>query len=423
MSVVGIIAEYNPLHNGHTHHLEYARKMTSSQSCVCVLSSNFVQRGEPALISKWARTKMALSSGADLVLELPSAFSCASAEYFASGAVSILNSLGIIDYLSFGSEVGNIEDLQIAAEILAYEEDDFKENLRQELDKGLSFAVARQAALKSVLAQRAGYNVENTIDAINKPNNILGIEYLKAIKRFNSSMKPVTILRKGQGYNSLDRTSSFSSATAIRHHLKESPDKALINNDPFMQSNMSEACLDILFQEIESGRTPVFPNNFTDILLHSLRSMPLNSIASLPYMGEGLENRLKKAAIESVSFDDIVNKVVTSRYPASRIKRILFSLLTGMTEEFLNELKVNGYAQYIRVLGFNDAGRDLLSSMKKSASLPLLVKPANFLKLENLAKKLFEHEIRATDAYVLGYSDPSQRIGGQEYTCSPIYFK
>lgn len=421
MSVVGIIAEYNPLHNGHAHHLAYARKATSSQDCVCVLSSNFVQRGEPALISKWARTKMALSSGADLVLELPSAFSCASAEYFASGAVSILNSLGIVDYLSFGSEAGELEALETAADILAFEEEDFKDILKQGLDKGLSFAASRQEALKTVLASKPANGVDSTIQAISKPNNILGIEYLKAIRRFNSNIKPVTIKRKGQGYNSLDRTSAFSSATAIRHHLKECSNFASISKDPFMQNNMSVACLDILLQEIENGRGPVFPDNYSDILLHSLRNMPLKSIAGLPYMGEGLENRLKKAAIESVSFENIVTKAVTNRYPASRIKRILFSMFTGMTEEFLNELKINGYAQYIRILGFNDKGRGLLSIMKKRASLPILVKPASFSKLENLAKKLFEHEIRSTDAYVLGYSNPSQRIGGQEYTCSPVY--
>lgn len=421
MPVVGIIAEYNPLHNGHAHHLEYVRKHEAAEGIVCVLSSNFVQRGEPALLSKWTRTKMALASGADLVLELPSAFSCASAEYFASGAVSILNSLGIIDCLSFGSEEGELETLETAADILAFEDEEFKESLRHGLDKGLSFAVSRQNALKNILAGRSGQNIEKAAKAISQPNNILGIEYIKAIKRFNSNIKPMTLKRKGQGYNSLDRTSSLSSATAIRHHIRELTNLKTINNDPFLNDNMPEACLNILTEEIENGRHPIFPELYSDILLHLFRNMPLYSIAGLPYMGEGLENRLKKAAIESVSIDDMVSKAVTSRYPASRIKRILFSMLTGMTAEFLNELKTNGYAQYIRVLGFNDTGRHLLSDMRKKAGLPIIVKPAGFKKLDDLAKRLFEHEIRSTDAYVLGYRDPGQRIGGQEYTSSPIY--
>lgn len=422
MPVVGIIAEYNPLHNGHAHHLEHVRKLAADEGIVCVLSSNFVQRGEPALLSKWARTEMALAAGADLVLELPSAFACSSAEYFASGAVSILNSLGIIDCLSFGSEEGDIDVLKTAADILAFEDDDFREILKSELDKGLSFAVSRQNALKTVLAGKSGHNIEKAAEAIDQPNNILGIEYIKAIKRFNSNIEPVTIMRKGQGYKSLDRTSPFSSATAIRHHIRELPDLRAISNDPFLKSNMPEACLNILIKETESGRHPIFPEYYSDIILHSFRNMPAENIASLPYMEEGLENRLKRAAIESVSVDEMVSKVVTSRYPASRIKRIMFSMLTGMTAEFLDELKSNGYAQYIRVLGFNETGRLLLSRSRKKAGLPVIVKPAGYRKLNDLAKRLFEHEIRSTDAYVLGCRNPGQRAGGQEYTSSPIYF-
>ncbi|NLE05006.1 MAG: nucleotidyltransferase family protein, partial [Crenarchaeota archaeon] len=151
MSVVGIISEYNPLHFGHIHHLNYARNITEAQGLICVLSSNFVQRGEPAIVSKWARTQMALVSGADLVVELPSAFSCSSAEYFASGGVSILNSLGIVDYLSFGSEEGSIDTLESTAEHFAYENQAFKENLKSGLNDGLSYAVARQKALETLL--------------------------------------------------------------------------------------------------------------------------------------------------------------------------------------------------------------------------------------------------------------------------------
>lgn len=421
MPVVGIIAEYNPLHSGHAHHLKYARKQDASEGIICVLSSNFVQRGEPALLSKWARTKMALVSGADLVLELPSAFSCSSAEYFASGAVSILNSLGIVDYLSFGSEEGELEALEKAADILAFEDEIFKESLKLELDKGLSFAVSRQNALKTVLSGKYGNVIENSSETVNKPNNILGIEYIKAIKRFNSNIKPTTIKRKGQGYNSIERASSYSSATAIRQHIKECSDLTSISMDPFMESNMSAACLNLLSQEIVKGVGPIFSEQYSDIIIHLFRNVPLEKISVLPYMGEGLENRLKKAAIESTSLEDLVSKAVTSRYPASRIKRILFSMLTGMTADFLNELKTNGYAQYIRVLGFNDTGRELLSQMRKKASLPIIVKPAGFKKLDSLAKRLFEHEIRSTDAYVLGYRNPVLRLGGQEFTASPIY--
>ena len=432
MSVIGIVAEYNPLHLGHLHHLKYARKATNAQGLICVLSGNFVQRGEPALISKWARTQMALISGADLVIELPSAFSCASAEYFSAGAVSILDSLGIVDYLCFGSENGNIEDLEWVAEIFAYESEDFKQNLKERLNDGLSYAIARQKALEKILLNYKGKpcdnfcdeaKVKNIINAISKPNNILGIEYIKALKRLKSQIKPITIKRIGQDYNSLERASSYSSATAIRQHIQETFTSSC-EIDSFLQNNISQECLKVMFDEFVSGRGPVFAEAFENILLYIFRSKSLNEIRSLPYMEEGLENRLKQASLESVSIDEFVKKVVTKRYPTSRIKRILFSALTGITGEFLEELKNNGYAQYIRVLGFNETGRTLLSKMKKKARLPIITKPASYDEIDNkLAVKLFEHEARTTDAYVLGYPFLKERAGGMEFKTSPVYYK
>jgi len=434
MPVVGIIAEYNPMHLGHIHHLNYARHAIKAQGLVCVLSSNFVQRGEPAIVSKWARTQMALVSGADLVVELPSAFSCASAEYFAAGAVSILNSLGIIDYLCFGSEVGSIEPLELAAEHFLCEDEYFKNNLKSLLNKGLPYALARQKALESILINNGIQNrqdhneetrISHIINAVSKPNNILGIEYIKALKRFKSSIKPITTKRIGQDYNSLERAESFSSATAIRKYIQENINSGLsYRNDVFLLNNMAGKCLEIMFDEFAAGRGPVFPETFENILLHAFRTKSINEIRSLPYIEDGLENRLKQAAVESNSYHDFVEKVVTKRYPASRIKRILISMLTGMTREFLDELKNNGYAQYIRILGFNETGRNLLSEIKNKARLPVITKPASINNFDNrLAVELFEHEVRATNTYVLGYRDTKHKIGNQEYTYSPLYNK
>lgn len=434
MSVIGIISEYNPLHFGHIHHLNYARNITEAQGLICVLSSNFVQRGEPAIVSKWARTQMALVSGADLVVELPSAFSCSSAEYFASGGVSILNSLGIVDYLSFGSEEGSIDTLESTAEHFAYENQAFKENLKSGLNDGLSYAVARQKALETLLLNNKTKDsqkyfddtkIKNVINAINKPNNILGIEYIKALKRLKSSIKPITTKRIGKDYNSIERATSYSSATSIRHHIQEILTSGLsYDNNTFLKNNMSEECLKVMLAEFGTGRGPVFPEAFENILFYAFRAKSLSEIRSLPYMEEGLENRLKQAALEATSYHEFVGKVVTKRYPASRIKRLLISMLLGMTGEFLDELKNNGYAQYIRVLGFNETGRTLLSEIKKKAQLPIITKPASYNDLDNkLAVKLFEHEVRSTDAYVLGYSFPKERVGGMEFKTSPIYFK
>lgn len=434
MSVVGIIAEYNPLHFGHIHHLNYARDATKAQGLVCVLSSNFVQRGEPAIVSKWVRTQMALASGADLVVELPSAFSCASAEYFATGAVSILNNLGIVDYLCFGSEEGCIETLEPVAEQFACENETFTEALKDGLNNGLSYALARQKALEAALLNNEAVSdktyydetkINSVINAVSKPNNILGIEYIKALKRLNSTIEPITTKRIGQDYNSLERASSYSSATSIRQHIQEILTSGLsYDTDAFLQNNMAEKCLKVMLAEFESGRGPVFPETFENILLYAFRTKSISEIRSLPYIEEGLENRLKQAALESASYHELVGKVVTKRYPASRIKRILISMLTGMTGEFLDELKNNGYAQYIRVLGFNETGRTLLSEMKNKAQLPMITKPASYNILDNkLAVKLFEHEVRSTDTYVLGYHNPKHIIGSQEYTYSPIYSK
>jgi predicted nucleotidyltransferase len=431
MSVVGIIAEYNPLHQGHAYHIECARKMTDASACVCILSSNFVQRGEPAVINKWARAKMALYSGADLVIELPSAFSCASAEYFASGSVSILESLNCIDYLCFGSEEGSLETLEKTAELLAFESDDYKCLLKQELNSGLSYAAARQKIIDSTIQSKLTENVSEARSSsdnkahsiLNRPNNILGVEYIKALKRIGSMIKPVTVERLGQDYNSINRSFYFSSATAIRRHIFErySPDFDF-TSDTFLINNLPQLSLKVLSQEIAKGRGPVFSDAFESIVLHMLRVTPGKDLARLPYISEGLENRLIQAAQKSVSFEELVSTVVTSRYPASRIRRILCSLITGMSADFLDELKSNGYAQYIRILGFNETGQKLLSKIRKSAVLPIITKPASYRKLQNpLAVHLFEHEIHSTDAYVLGYQNPKERSGGTELTTSPVF--
>lgn len=421
MSVVGIIAEYNPLHCGHEYHIKNARDLTDAKACVCVLSSNFVQRGEPALLSKWARTKMALVSGADLVIELPTAFSCGSAEYFSSGAISILEGLGLVDYLCFGSETGNIEPLETAAHHLAFESESFKEQLKSRLNDGLSFATSRQNALEATLSDT------DTIDIINKPNNILAIEYIKALKRIGSNIKPLTIKRKGQAfnditpYNSINQTQNFSSATSIRHYIKQMDDSSLCQHDSFLLNSISEPCIKLLCDEFNLGRGPVFLESFENTILHLFRTMDNNSISLLPYMENGLENRMKSAALESVTIEEFVNRAVTKRYPASRIKRIMICALTGLTGDLLESLKSNDYAQYIRILGFNETGCSLLSDMKKKSSLPIITKPASYSKSENnLARQLFLHEIRSTDAYALGCPGKNQRMGNAELTTSPV---
>lgn len=429
MSVLGIVAEYNPLHTGHAYHISHSVEEVGADAAVCVLSSQFVQRGEPAIVNKQARTRMALMNGIDLVIELPAAFSCASAEYFASAAVKLLDSLGVVDILSFGSEEGSLIPLNKAADLLAFETPAFKISLKDSLDKGFSYPVARQAALKSCLDG-------DTYRAVSSPNNILGIEYLKALKRLGSSIQPETIRRAGQGYNDETLDKTFSSATAIRNHIrsvlaKSSSDENRLRADMtfnipseliyMLLPNMPEPSFKILESELRAGRGPVFFENFEGILFHRLRTATDQELTALPFMEEGLHNRLRQAALKEPSLEALINYCTTSRYPSSRINRILCALLLGMTGSFLEELKNNGYAQYIRVLGFNDKGRGLLAASRKKASLPILIKPAAYKKLENpLARRLFEHEIRTTDVYCLAYKRPELRRGGSELTTPPI---
>ncbi|NTV90828.1 MAG: nucleotidyltransferase family protein, partial [Clostridiales bacterium] len=271
MSVLGIIAEYNPFHNGHLYHLRKSRLLTGARYVVCVMSGNFIQRGGPAIADKWSRAEMALSCGADLVIELPAVYAMSSAEYFAGGGVSLLNSLGIVDFLSFGSECGNLDEMKTLAEILSSEPAEYKAFLKDALDTGISYPAARESALMKYLSRTScnGFPDEalKLAGIIKSPNNILGIEYLKAIMRTGSVIKPVTVGRTGSAYNSEELQGTMSSATAIRKSLQSLwPEymkgsmtaKAVLAESPLAETLPTES-LEILLREFEAGRGPVFP--------------------------------------------------------------------------------------------------------------------------------------------------------------------
>ena len=263
MKVLGIVSEYNPLHSGHVYHIKASLEKTGATHTICVMSGHFVQRGEPALVDKWARTTMALQSGIDLVLELPVVFSCASAELFAYGAVRTLHHTGIVDYLSFGSEQGELGSLWRIASALYDEPAVYRDLLRKHLSDGHSFPVAREKAL-------TGYLRGLPENIMSQSNNILAIEYLKALKSLRSNMQPTTIKRHGSSYQSTVINQSFSSASAIRSFLK---DGGSINN-PLLAGNLPEASLRILQECFQNGRGPVYAKPFANIILHKLRMMP-----------------------------------------------------------------------------------------------------------------------------------------------------
>jgi len=404
MKVVGIIAEYNPFHNGHKYHLEQSKKICNAQYSVAVMSGNFLQRGEPALFDKWTRAKMAVLNGIDLVIELPVIYSCQVAEIFAFGAVKILSSLGIIDYLSFGSEKGNIEELYDLADALLNEPMEISDEIKHLMDKGLTYS----KALGDTYNKYYG-------DILSYPNNVLGIEYIKSILLLKSSIKPVTVKRVMNNYNDAYFTGAISSATAIRKALKE---------NPFMediQASTPEASWNIIQDSIMIKKGPVFWEDFTDILLYQIRKSSYQDIENLPDVKEGLEYRIKKAGNNSTCFEELIDLLKTKRYTRTYLQRSLCHLLLGINKEDIKQAKDILSPVYIRVLALNKKGRDLLKEIRINTDYPIINKPADFKPDSPYLDRIFELDTRATDIYSLGCKNSDYRIAGLDYRVSPFY--
>jgi len=420
MKVLGIVAEYNPFHNGHLYHIEKSRSLSGANCVVVVMSGNFTQRGEPAIVDKWARAEIAVECGADLVIELPCVYAMSSAEYFAFGAVKILDSLNIVDVICFGSECGSIEKMDIIAAVLADEPDDYKQLLKASLSKGLSFPAARQEALSVYLKENSCYHDQHDLSNIlESSNNILGIEYLKALRRLNSSITPMTIRRTGSSYNSAELSGKFSSATSIRNIIAK---HGWNDGLRLLDNILPEKTLEILRREFEAGRGPVLPDDFSMLILSSLRKMTKEELRNLPYMEYGLYNRFKAAAEKSGSFEELLDSIATKRYPVTRIQRILFSLLTGLNNDMLNEFNKTGGPSYIRILGFNNTGRELLQKIKDRTTLPIITKAADFKNSQiPRVSSMLSIEAAASDQYVLAFRKSELRKSGSEFTRNIFY--
>lgn len=420
MSVLGIVAEYNPFHNGHLYHLEQSKAACGADSAVCVMSGNFIQRGEPAIAEKRARAEMALKAGIDLVLELPVVYAMSSAEYFAHAAVKILDSLGVVDFLSFGSEAGRLDALETVAGILVREPPEFGETLKKALSRGLSYPSAREAALEAYL-QTANIPAIKVKDIMKSSNNILGIEYLKALKRINSSIVPLTVKRSGNTYNTGSLTGSVSSATAIRRHIAQNPDESPLKG---LANVLPPSSLEILEREFKLGKGPVFPEAFSPILLSCLRRMTVGEIRDLPHVSEGLENRIKAAAENHLSLEGLMDGIGTRRYTDTRVRRVLFNLLTGMKGDEFDRFNAGGGPQYIRILGFSEKGRKLLSLARRKALLPIIAKAADHKASAGpLAARMLEIEAAATDQYVLAFKSSEHGRAGLEFTGNVIRYR
>jgi len=390
--VLGIVGEYNPFHNGHLYHLEESKKMTSSNYTVAIISGNFTQRGSTAIIDKWSRAEMAIKNGVDLVIELPVLYATSSAENFADGAIKILDSLKVVDYISFGAETSDIDILNNFADILYKEPLKYRSFLTHELKKGISFPKARENALLMYLNGNRKF-----INVLSSPNNILGIEYIKALKKHKSNIKPISIARFETGYNDVTYSGNIASATAIRNIVKNGGFEAL-------RKLLPNSSYSVLIDNIKQGHIVPDLSVFEKQIIYNLRSMYPEEISELAEVSEGLEHSLKNAADSCNTLEELLGKIKSKRYTSTRLQRILLYSLLNITKKDIELSKRT--MPYIRVLGLNKRGKFLISEIAKANSkLEIVTSVKKFVdKTTNKnIKSMIEKDIWATDVYTLGY--------------------
>ncbi len=388
MSNVGIIAEYNPFHNGHEYHLKAAKKLSGADRAIVVMSGDFVQRGEPAMFDKHLRAKWALENGADMVLLLPAVFSLASAQAFASGGVGILHGTGIVDHLAFGSESGNTPALKNAARMADDESDELKQLIRANLDGGLSYPDARARAWQ----QHMG---ENSL--LSSPNDILGIEYIRALNTFGSVIQPLAVPRTGPGHDSPEFIDNIASASAIRKCLTHNIG---ISHDALLPAGILAGINDA----IQSELAPRTLDNLSRETVFALRRMTKQQLAALPDVGEGLENLLHSACRQHGDIISVLEQVKSRRYTMARLKRICMCALLGMNSNPMDKLD----GLYIRVLGVRKDALHLLSQMKEKATLPIVTRFADAEQLNESQRHMLEADMLSSDIAAMAAPLPTQ---------------
>lgn len=400
MNVLGIIAEYNPFHFGHAYQIETLKKETNADYVIIAMSGNFVQRGAPALLDKYTRARMALTCGADLIFELPVLYSTASAPYFAMGGISLLQNTGVVTHLGFGTEHDNLTLLQRISDTLMQNPPEFQNRLQQELKNGLSFPAARAKALEAVFCNSKCDNLSQIRDVLASPNNILAIEYLNALSLFDSSMIPCPLLRKGQGYHDTALSEGFCSASAIRKHLKDG--KAAIDN-----RSMPEAALQLL---MDYPHAFLFEDDFSQLLHYKLLTESAKTLACYADSSPELANRMLRARDSFVSWTQFCQLLKAKNTTYTRISRLLLHLILNITSDDYKILERKSPVPYLRVLGFRKSAASLLSSVKKSAGVPLITSAADaHHSLPPEALSLLQMDIRASDIYQLALNAKGSR--------------
>lgn len=422
MKVAGIIVEYNPFHNGHKYHIEEARRLTGADYVIAVMSGNFVQRGTPAIIDKYSRTRMALNNGVDIVIELPVCYATGSAEYFAMGAVSILNKLGVVDYLCFGSECGDIALLEETAGLLLKTPEVYEEKLFSYVKEGLTYPAARAKAVEHMLHLSGDTVAFEKISAVlSEPNNILGLEYMKALTKLSSSMTPITITRQSAHYHDSslgDQKSEvvpiyqffpaklsndeeqegdvISSATAIR--------KAILSTDNVfglanIRSSVPEDVYEILTDNYYQSH-PITEEDFASVLVYKLLSESREALTSYVDISSDLADRMTNIPSTHLSIAELTKQIKTRNVTHTRINRALAHLLLNIKNDTLRDYLQNGCSFYARILGLKRSSSQLLRRITDIGHIPVITKvPRANSQLEPLGQKMLNEDIFATHIY------------------------
>jgi predicted nucleotidyltransferase len=412
MKAVGVIVEYNPFHNGHKWHLNEAKKISGCPFVIGVMSGNFVQRGEPAIFDKWKRAEMAIRGGVDLIIELPAVFAVRSAQYFAAGGIRLLNSLGVVSHICFGAEDA---DLSILKKI-ATATDDIKviNDMQLNLKSGKNYAAALGQALEKF------YSISP--DIITASNNILAIEYLRAIEKFAPAQIPIAVTRQQSKYNDTTITTAFASATAIRQALI---DTMMITEE--LKLALPSTTLHLLENILENKCGPVTLSTLSNIILAQLRITDLKKLEQLPTVSEGLHYKLRDCSLLAANTEQLISLLKSKRYTYTRLQRILIHALLGTTQAALANFDEQG-PLYARVLAFNRNGRILLKQMAHQSMIPSITKTTHYLSskqrdMDNLTplQQMLSVDTLSSDIYSLGMPPSNWTAGGWDFRYPPLY--
>ena len=401
MKIVGLITEYNPFHNGHQYHIEQAKKLTGADAAIVVMSGDYVQRGMPAVMPKRLRAEMALRNGAAAVFELPVCYATGSAELFATGAVSLLNQLGVVDYLCFGSECNDLQGLRAIANILCEEPTEYRHFLQDNLKKGLSFPAARQEALGNVMKSA------DCSFLLNDPNNILGVEYLKALRRLDSNIIPCTIKRQDSHYHDRELRTTYSSASAIRSLLAYSDSTDIHSKNVFtgfssvsgeLERQVPLSCLD-LFKENHQVLYPICEQDFSLLLKYKLLNKTPENLQHYADVSEELANRIHAKTNDFFDYRQFCELLKTREVTQTRINRALLHIMLGIKKKDMEVYTQSNFHYYAHLLGFRKDSEQVISAISKAGKIPLMTKLYKQDKLSRTGLRMLTQDILASNLY------------------------